>query len=218
MEIQYTNKQKKEITKAMKFISRDIMRLIHKAKISSLNFKMKFKNGHSYNGNDHKTQYFFKDNASWHIIYDGRLNRLCLYVAGEDPHYYDYIVLWKKSYLKKLRNSLWAVCLDFAINYPNIRQDLVSRIEEKSSETNAYNSWLDGYIKVAKGRLSNLKNAVIEFNFPETLDQEKIQIYKKNGQTIGTIDFSESSISIITDGNIVLVPRSEIAKQKIKTW
>ena len=65
--------------------------------------------------------------------------------------------------------------------------------------------------------MRNLENAVIEFNFPPSIAEKEIEIEKKDGKTIGTINFGERSISIITDGDIVLVPKLEKEKQKVKS-
>lgn len=214
--MEYTDKQKKEIAKAIGFVSHDIMKLIRQAKLSSFTFKMKFKNGHSYNGENYRTKCLFQDKALWQIVYDGDKS-LSLKVTSEDLYFSDDISLSKKIVKQKMTKSMWAICLDFIMNYSEIRKDLISKIEKRASEVNAYNSLIDGNIKEAKEKLRNLENAVIEFNFPPSIAEKEIEIEKKDGKTIGTINFGERSISIITDGDIVLVPKLEKEKQKVKS-
>lgn len=214
MEIQYTTKQKREITKSINFISHDIMKLIHQAKLPSFSYKIKFKNGHSYNSDDYRTKCLFQDKALWQIVYDSD-NYLSLKVTSGDLYFSDDISLGKKFFKQEMTKSMWAICLEFIMTYSDVREDLISKIEKRASEVNAYNTLIDENIKEAKNKLHNLENAIIEFNFPPSIAKKEIEIEKKDGKTIGTINFGERSISIITSGDIVLVPKKE-EKPKVK--
>ena len=213
--MEYTDKQKKEITKTIGLVSQDIIKLFRQVPIDR--FRMKFKQ-HSYkDGNySYRIKRLFQDDASWEIVYD-KTRGVGLTVTSSDLYFVEDFLLGKNFNKKQeMDQTKWTICLDFIMNYSEIRKDLIAKIEEKAREINAYNSLIDGNIKEAKTKLHNLKNAVIEFNFPPSVAEKEIEIEKKDGKTIGTINFGERSISIITDGDIVLVPRTEEDKTKVK--
>lgn len=214
MDEDFTKKQKRAITRSINSVTRDIMRIVNQAKIKR--FKLLFKSAGSYKGHDYRTRTFFDNNAIWQISYDDT-EGINLEAMSKDRAYSDSICLSRRLPKRTLYDSMWDICLDFVINYPNIRQDLIFEIEKEKRKERDHCEVIDENIELAKTKLHNLKDAIIELNFPETLDQKEIEVEKKDGQTIGTINFGERSIRIITNGDIVLVPKREKEKQKVKS-
>lgn len=61
------------------------------------------------------------------------------------------------------------------------------------------------------------RKAFIELSFPPSINQHTIEVTEENGKKIGTIDFGNMAIRIITDGDVRLIERpKDIPKFKRK--
>ncbi len=101
-------------------------------------------------------------------------------------------------------------CL-FLRELPKIKEDFANSIKEYTNKKwSFWKRFMD----------SHKKNQVlfdeVVIDFPESIDKHTITLEEKDGKKIGTINFGERSIRIITSGNIVLETQSEAKKVKKK--
>lgn len=97
----------------------------------------------------------------------------------------------------------------FLADYENIRSRIISHIETCYSEKTEIMSKLQR-IKTIYG-----SDVYVELGQATTLNMQKIEIEEQEGKKIGTIDFGNRLVKIITEGDIVLT-KIEPVKQKIK--
>ena len=101
-------------------------------------------------------------------------------------------------------------CL-FLREFPQIKEAFAESLKEYTKKK--WSFW-------KRFKESHKKNEVIfdevVIDFPESIDKHTISLEEKDGQKIGTINFGERSIRIITSGNIVLESQSEPEKVKKK--
>lgn len=110
--------------------------------------------------------------------------------------------------LKKF-NTIGEQDIIFLKEYDEIRAKVVTKINKALEEK-------QGNLQVAEIlRKKYDKEATVELDLPTSLNTHEIEIEKKDGQTIGTINFGNRTIKIVTTGNIVLVNKeSEKVKRK----
>lgn len=78
-------------------------------------------------------------------------------------------------------------------------------------------SYKDDKLSFLKRALDSHSDAVddVEIRFPKDSGKHVIEVTLEDGKTVGTIDFGDRTIRIITDGDIVLAKPS--LKEKTKT-
>lgn len=86
--------------------------------------------------------------------------------------------------------------LIFLREYDKIREKIVSHIE-KVQATKKDN------LDMAEGLISRYsKNAIVEISLPATNNQQTIEVVEENGRKIGTLNFGDISLRIISSANI----------------
>lgn len=219
MESCFTNKQKKEIKKAMITIYKDIKELLEKAEVTSY-FTVQLQHQKPDVDYNHFRDYIFENEWFLNHYEDGRL-RIVVDCGFKDKRCD--LVCYNKDQTFALDDEL-LLKLEFVERYPENRkliidtinkmipQEIKKREKQKESQTNIDDRVSNG-IKEAMSKLKQAREASIEFNFPSSVAPYEIEVTKEDGRTVGTIDFGDRTIKVITDGNIVLVPKRE---EKIK--
>ena len=219
MESCFTNKQKKEIKKAMITIYKDIKELLEKAEVTSY-FTVQLQHQKPDVDYNHFRDYIFENEWFLNHYEDGRL-RIVVDCGFKDKRCD--LVCYNKDQTFALDDEL-LLKLEFVERYPENRkliidtinkmipQEIKRREKQKESQTNIDDRVSNG-IKEAMSKLKQAREASIEFNFPSSVAPYEIEVTKEDGRTVGTIDFGDRTIKVITDGNIVLVPKRE---EKIK--
>ena len=96
----------------------------------------------------------------------------------------------------------------FLQNYEKIRSKLEDEIKSTSSEKSK------GMQQITELRHKYDKEAVVEINFPQTINQQVIEVKKEDNRTIGEIKMGYGTIKIVTQGEIVLSSPKETPKVK----
>lgn len=84
----------------------------------------------------------------------------------------------------------------FLREYDKIREKIVTHIENVQSAKNKDLDMAESIIN----RYS--KNAVVEIALPETNNQQTIEVVEENGRKVGTLNFGDISLKIISNANI----------------
>lgn len=96
----------------------------------------------------------------------------------------------------------------FLAQYDTIRKDIISHIETCHSEKEDIMSKLQHLRTIYGGEV------YVNLGEAKTMNMQKIEVEEQNGKKIGTIDFGNRLVKIITEGDIVLT-QIEPVKQKI---
>ena len=96
----------------------------------------------------------------------------------------------------------------FLQNYEKIRSNLEAEIQSTSSDKTKRMQ------QITELRHKYDKEAVVEINFPQTLNQQVIEVKKEDNKTIGEIKMGYGTIKIATQGEIVLSSPNETPKVK----
>ena len=120
----------------------------------------------------------------------------------------------KKEEQYKRRNDLednfdLEIIARLLADYENIRNRIISHIETCHSQKNEIMS------KLQRIRTIYSSDVYVDLGQATTLNMQKIELEEKDGKKIGTIDFGNRLVKIITEGDIVLT-QIEPVKQKIK--
>lgn len=120
----------------------------------------------------------------------------------------------KKEEQYKRRNDLednfdLEIIARLLADYENIRNRIISYIETCHSQKNEIMS------KLQRIRTIYGSDVYVDLGQATTLNMQKIELEEKDGKKIGTIDFGNRLVKIITEGDIVLT-QIEPVKQKIK--
>jgi len=112
----------------------------------------------------------------------------------------------KKRFGKKVRYSRYEHDLFLYIirEYEEIRKILESKVKEIQEKNNNDFSFIDKMLKKYD------KEASIDINLPPSKNLHQLEVVEKEGKKIGTIDFGDRTIQIITNGDIVLVNKDEV--------
>lgn len=142
--------------------------------------------------NAHSYSTFFKVRKynDAHLIIDG--HNLCLSCDSTN----------KSVNLRKVRNVYQK--LEFISEYSRIRNRIINQVSS---------------LDEAKARIAKIvksDDAIVEMEFPESINQNVVEVKKEDGRIVGTIDFGGKLVRIVTDGNIVLENREEDVKVKKK--
>ena len=84
----------------------------------------------------------------------------------------------------------------FLREYDKIREKIVAHIEEVQASKNKDIDMAESLIN----RYS--KNAVVEITLPPTNNQQTIEVVEENGRKVGTLNFGDISLKIISSANI----------------
>ena len=213
----FTNKQKREIKKAMITIYKDIKELLEEAKVTSY-FAVDLKHQiPDVDYDNHFHRYVFQ--REWSLRYYENSDLDIVVTDGYSSERYSL-----NSYNDSSDDDELLLKLEFIERYPENRKLIIAAVnkripyeirkkeKQKESQTNIDDKVSNG-IREAMLKLKQAREASIEFNFPSSVAPYEIEVTKEDGRTVGTIDFGDRTIKVITDGNIVLVPKRE---EKIK--
>lgn len=213
----FTNKQKREIKKAMITIYKDIKELLEAAKVTSY-FAVDLKHQiPDVDYDNHFHRYVFQ--REWSLRYYENSDLDIVVTDGYSSERYSL-----NSYNDSSDDDELLLKLEFIERYPENRKLIIAAVnkripyeirkkeKQKESQTNIDDKVSNG-IREAMLKLKQAREASIEFDFPSSVAPYEIEVTKEDGRTVGTIDFGDRTIKVITDGNIVLVPKRE---EKIK--
>lgn len=132
---------------------------------------------------------------------------LCLNASDENS---DIISLYKKGEVcySNIDQFYTLDCL-FLREFPRIKEKFSASLQKY---TNNKESFWERFIESHKRNQVLFDEVVVDL--PESIDQQSIELEEKDGKKIGTINFGERSIRIITSGNIVF--ESQTGKSKVK--
>lgn len=97
----------------------------------------------------------------------------------------------------------------FIFQYDEIRAKTIKAIELQHGAKN------DFFSELAKIRTKYGGEVIVDLGVGKTQNMQKIELEEENGKKIGTIDFGDRLVKIITEGDIVLT-KIERTKEKIK--
>lgn len=219
MESVFTSKQKRKIKKAMLAIYLDIEELLKEAKVTSF-FDVELQHQKPDVDYDHFRDYIFEgkwflrhyENGQLRIVVDCGFTYNCCDLVRYDE-YQDFLLddelLLKLEFVERYPENR-KIIID-TINRM-IPQEISKKEKQKESKTNIDDRVSNG-INEAMSKLKQAREASIEFDFPSSIAPYEIEVTKKDGRTVGTIDFGDRTIRVITNGNIILTNRED---QKIK--
>ena len=110
-----------------------------------------------------------------------------------------------KDYPSKDQNCI----LRFLADYETYRNSLIGELKR----TTENKSQLLSKLQIINSKYSN--NVYIDFGSIETQNVKPLEVKEENGRTIGTIEFGNKVVKIVTDGDIVL-NKIEKVKAKVK--
>lgn len=210
--ITFPNDQIEKINKTFMKIHLDILTMMRKACLSRAIIKF-------------KTSEIEGFDDRWLKEYIG--TEFCLKIDDEDlriqqPNTTRYYFLL--SYIRKKKvfimspgdNNNNFLRYNIVRNYPQNRNRIYEQI--MAQRQNQLSSEFDEVYKKANAVLRERPHSEvsIEFNFPESIDQHRLEVTKENGSNIGVIDFGDKTIKIITSGDIILVEKNKDDKVKKK--
>lgn len=209
----YTKEEANEINKALNTVINDLESIwiaSEKESVEVLIHLKEFKRMNNYDG------------YGCGKIY---LNDLGIYITTQESYNeYKEITnyLARHTFTGKFKlayhNMPLELCSEFVRMYPMIRSDILSQIkkqkelrrERREKALDEHNKEMEAIRKVEKLYHGT---SDIEIDLPKTNNQHTIEISEENGRKIGTINFGLQTIRIITDGDIIIVPK-ETTKQK----
>lgn len=96
----------------------------------------------------------------------------------------------------------------FITNYEKIRKDLEIRAEKNQRIKTS------GMDKVRELEKRYAKEAVIEVEMPDTLNQSSIEVLEEDGKNVGRLQIGPISIKILTTPNVRII--NKMTKEKVK--
>lgn len=100
----------------------------------------------------------------------------------------------------------------FLKNYEEIRKYFETTISRNRDNKGK------GIAEIIELRKKYEKEATIELDLPETMNQHTLSVKKEDGKTIGEIKMGYGTIRIITKGNVVVAKTKEEVKVKKKEF
>ena len=212
--ITFPSDQIEKINKTFSKIHSDIVKMMRKAKLSYAVVKFKTSKINGYNENSLKE--FIDSEFNLRITLDDMV------ILQPDKEESYYILSFYDHRKKKILimgdedNKYNFLRYNIVRNYPQNRNRIYEQIMAKR-----HNLLYDEFDDVCKKANAALREpphseVSIEFNFPESVDQHKLEVTRENGSNIGVIDFGDKTIKIITSGDIVIVEKNKDDKVKKK--
>lgn len=193
-EIKYTKQERKEIYEALDLILDDIGRLWQTATVEKIKVALPCQ---------------YNDFRAGLIITNQAIKIGTHYVETDNKLYLETLI-GKRKIRKKPPID---IAVSMIRNYDNIRQEIEFQIVEKTKKLNDEKEKTRRAI--ADIRKQYTKDATIELDLGPSQNIHEIEVVEEDGKKIGTINFGNRLIKIITDGDIVLVKRDK-RKQKQK--
>lgn len=118
------------------------------------------------------------------------------YIITNTNSKYRFLIVSEKDGVRKDHTDIIGP-IDVMIlkEYPMIREYIVSAIKNANQEKQ---ETLE-YVRDLDSKLRN--KATVEIDLPKTNNQQTIEVVEENGKRIGTINFGEIGLRIITDSN-----------------
>lgn len=190
MKYKFTEEEKIEIKKTMGIITDDIRELWKASQVEEVRRSIHFK---------------WNDLCCWDIV------------INDKEIYLDERVCDKRIWIEstnifgiKKRPINYAIAFQIIKNYQQLRggieAEIISASKDKSSTIHQLQEIQRLYTK----------DATIELEFPASNNQHEVEISREDGKTVGTINFGNRLIRIITDGDIVLSKSEKKDRPKVK--
>lgn len=104
----------------------------------------------------------------------------------------------------KVVYGMYITSVVFIKEYPNTRKKVVKEIEKIMSKQYEKDRVLDEIKEIKK---TYQKQADVEITLPPSQNAFKLEVEEEGNKKIGTIDFGNAIVRIITDGDLLLVKR-----------
>jgi len=131
------------------------------------------------------------------------INNKCIFL--DDLSDNSSVILEKIKNKKVERTNDFEIAFQFLQNYEKIREEIFNYMYREAI--------LNFDEKDRFEERNKPKEAIIEIQIPPYKNQQIIEVQKVNGRNVGTIDFGDKAIKLITDNEIILVNRIEEAKK-----
>lgn len=112
------------------------------------------------------------------------------------------------------RYSNYLLCGAFIKEYPKIRDKIIKEIKTENKKIIASEQKKLDLKESILNDLPSIQNrysktADVQIDLPPSQNQHRLVVKKENGRNVGIIDFGNSTIRLITDGQITLVKEQE---------
>ena len=107
-------------------------------------------------------------------------------------------------------NFGYNVILRFLASYKDIRKML---LETAQNGLNSKETLMD---ELRKLRTNFTKEVYVDFGTNNTQNQHALEVTEQDGKSVGTINFGQKTVKIITDGEIILTHTKQI-EEKVKS-
>ena len=108
--------------------------------------------------------------------------------------------------------SDYLLCGAFVKEYPKFREKIIKEIDQKEKpllliEKHSLKEEILSDLLSVQNRFSNSSDILIDL--PPSQNQHRLVVKKENGRNVGTLDFGNATIRLITDGQITLVKEQD---------
>jgi len=202
-EIKLSKEQRQEIKKTLSHVLKDIQELYNMSNMKKIKIDL-----YRVWDIEHAGFYLEMEKKSFLIkqIYDFALTKT---VANLD----------NRSDILRTNSDYWYL-LNFLNSYEKIREKIISEIERDNRKKARFQDSKTSMLK----KLEELnkrydKEATIDIELPPTVNQHQIEVTRVDGNNVGVINFGERTIKIVTNGDIVLVDKTDNTKeiQRVKS-
>lgn len=199
MAIKYSEEEKKEIIKTLDVVLDDLEEIWALNIINSVAVPVKFQ------GISEVDSRFPKDGWLFCIDETG------VYMTNAKPNVPGFVYAFrnKDGSLKRVYNVDEREVMLFR-EYDYIREEIMKKIsavqEQKEEDMGLVRNLRDKY----------QRQATVKISLPETINQHELMISRREGKTVGRIDFGPAVIELITSESIRLVYEDEKTQPKTK--
>ena len=194
--IHYTQKEKKEINDLYEKALDDLWDLWQTSSINEIRIRLA---GEEQNNDK---WYFYISDKQINLSTSAYMNHTIIYQLAAPQK------KWGKTLLIKNKETTDAKKLFFLKQYEFIREKMLLRLEYAAKQKEETKEFL-GNLKKKLNPESN-----VEIDFGNSTNLYPIEIVEEDGKTIGTINFGNQTIKIITEGDIVLIDKRNNKQKK----
>jgi len=193
--IKYSNDEMKKINGLYKLVIDDLYQLWEQAPLSEVNCKIDLGDSNPWiieindvGVNIHRwetTGRYTYQNIKYHLLA------------------YQKNKLFNKIITHKNLEIPFDIKIAFTTKYKEIKEQLLKAMQKGLKTKEGIKQSLECVEKYIN------QDATIEIDFPSSINNHEIEVVEENGQKIGTINFGDRTIKIITNGDIVLVNKEK---------
>jgi len=194
--IRYTQKEKKEINDLYEKALDDLWDLWQTSTINEIRIRLA---GEEQNNGK---WYFYISDKQINLSTSAYMNHTIIYQLAAPQK------KWGKTLLIKNKETTDAKKLFFLKQYEFIREKMLLRLEYAAKQKEGTKELFDNL----KKKLNPESN--VEIDFGNSTNLYPIEIVEEDGKTIGTINFGNQTIKIITEGDIVLIDKRNNKQKK----